>query len=113
MPTRKPSDSDPTVSTDPSEIEALIGRVKQSDLRTPSAAQLDMGCPGNAAWRGTIGSVSPRTDLRKILHSLRAAVRNCIMQGRRSLPGAALWRRILGRWCDTWGSLKVTRGYIC
>ena len=32
MPKRKQTDSDPTVSTDPTEIEALIGRVKQSGL---------------------------------------------------------------------------------
>lgn len=32
MPKRKPTDSDPLTSTDPVEIEALIGRVRQSDL---------------------------------------------------------------------------------
>jgi hypothetical protein len=32
MPRRKLNDGEPTVSTDPSEIEALIGRLKQSDL---------------------------------------------------------------------------------
>jgi transposase len=32
MPKRKPTDTDPLGSTDPVEIEALIGRVKQSDL---------------------------------------------------------------------------------
>ena len=41
MPKRKPTDSDPAVSTDPREIEALIGRVKQSDLPERDALLLE------------------------------------------------------------------------